>query len=1086
MKKVLYSVLALAGLLALSCTKEIDSPNTEIAQENLVPLTLTASYDVATKVTYEGLKTFGWEANDSIKVRCVSGDNKKYGWYALGAKAAGATAQFVGDVPDTYTPRDYAFYPGFKQNSTGGTSSAPAVRLPITYYLDEVDASSNPIAPHIDPSNCTRVYVSSSNPLQFLPSVGSLQEGGSFKFQAAYGVLNIQMTDLDDAACGLKLKGLADTYMANYLMLDKTDMCYKIGAKYTSSGTTYSVTYLNYWFYPKADHTASIYLPVPVGTLPAGCSIDILDEKGTVLYTQPFAKDVEVQRGKITTLAPFKAKYDWQVVGTGKFIDTFMWSQGGWTAGQTVDVTIETNGDGGYRVVNPYGAAAKAFDYTVPSTATGPSDYLNFTVNPAGSTVRSVTTTYNGLVDFETTYTGVVHSSYGVDPYIAHPGGWSSLRKESNYVHNIVTKFAADGTTPAIVQLAPIYFWLTDPSSGNGYWTGSASWSFDGISAPSYKRDNLIQILFPGEESLLDVSKSVSYEEITDPTPAQATAKVKVAMGKDVTKIQMVIAASAAEAEAAFAAGTHVATATESGDVAVLMPANAPTGEYAIYAIVTVADGLNPDCGGLLISDSFAYNNANDLTLLGNAKYIDTFINGAFSFASAFTEVEIYSDATDATHYRLVNPYPVIAAANSYTIPTGITADPYLDIYVKADGSVEYAVDNTPINTGLDAATAFSSATGNLLMVYPDFFTGTTVDRNVVVKYDSEGKPAVLQLDPIFTNSAYSYWSWYAGGTKEANNIIQILFPGQAESYDLTAAVIAGDINTDDVNNMYITAGVMLGADLASATVVMAASATAAETAIAGGEGVVVTTTGYVNIPIAATTPSGKYSLYAKTTVAEGLNPKVGQLLATEEFNFFNPGDDKGYTIEDICGDWNAANGQIYNSGWSKYAIKMTIAANTEDPTLGDVMITSFFPEYFSGSKWSQVGYLYAWFDTKTGLLSVDVPQGAWVHSNYPEEVVGILNYTTSLQSSPVTFVLEDKSTLNLSSDTIIMIGSWDSTWAYAGTWTYLRNLNFTKVVETSVIAAAPRVNAQFPSKKAGKVSFSASAPGAKMSEAVR
>ena len=135
MKKVLYSVLALAGLLTLSCAKEIDAPNAEFAQENLVPMTLTASYDVATKVTYEGLKTFGWEANDSIKVRCVSADNKKYNWFAFGAQAAGATAQFVGDVTDTYTPRDYAFYPGFKTNSTSGSYTAPAVRISLTRWM---------------------------------------------------------------------------------------------------------------------------------------------------------------------------------------------------------------------------------------------------------------------------------------------------------------------------------------------------------------------------------------------------------------------------------------------------------------------------------------------------------------------------------------------------------------------------------------------------------------------------------------------------------------------------------------------------------------------------------------------------------------------------------------------------------------------------------------------------------------------------------------------------------------------------------------------------------------------------------------
>lgn len=786
MKKVLYSVLALAGLLTLSCAKEIDAPNAEFAQENLVPLTLTASYDVATKVTYEGLKTFGWVANDSIKVRIANPDKTKYGWFSFGAKSTAVSSEFVGDVPDTFRPEDYAFYPGFKANSLVNVSSkSTAVRLPITYYLDEVDSNDQPIAPHIDPANCTKVYVSSANPLQFLPSVGKKQEDGSFKFQAAYGVLNIQMTDLDDEACGIKLVGTGEAYMGNLLFLDRDDQCYKIGSKYTDSdGTIRSTTYLTYWFYPKADHSASIYLPVPVGTLPAGCSIDIVNEKGEVLFRKMFAKDVEVQRGKITTLAPFKAQ--------------------------------------------------------------------------------------------------------------------------------------------------------------------------------------------------------------------------------------------------------------------------------------------------------------SDLTLLGNAKYIDTFINGRFKFASAFTEVEIYSDKGNTMHYRLVNPYPVIAAANSYTIPEGITADPYLDLYVKADGSVEYAPGYTTINTGLDAATAFGDGTGNLQMVYPNYFVGTTVDRNLVIKYDSEGKPAVLQLDPIFKNTESSYWSWFAGGTKEANNIIQILFPGQTESYDLSATIVAGDVNTDDVNNMYANASVVLGADIVSATVVMAQSATEAATAIAGGAGVVVTTSGVATVPIPSDTPSGKYSLYAKTTVADGLNPNAGQLLATVEFNFFNPGDDKGYTIADVCGNWNAANSQIYQSGWSKYAIKMTIAENTADPTLGDVVITSFFPEYFSGSNWTQLSGLYAWFDTKTGILSVDVPQAGWSHKNYPDEVCSLANYTD--QTTRVVFVLEDKTTLNFTSDSIAIIGAWNSTtWAFAGYWTYMQKLNFTKIVEeSSVSAAAPRVYVHFPSRKAGKVSFSSAASGVQSMTAVR
>ena len=1063
MKKVLYSVLALAGLLTLSCAKEIDAPNAESAQENLVPLTLTASYDVATKVTYEGLKTFGWEANDSIKVRCVSGDNKEDGWYALGAKAAGATAQFVGDVPDTYTPRDYAFYPGFKQNITG-TTSAPAVRLPVTYYLDEVDASSNPIAPHIDPSNCTKVYVSSANPLQFLPSVGSLQEGGSFKFQAAYGVLNIQMTDLDDAASGLRLVGTADAYMGNYLMLDKTDLCYKIGAKYVSpsSGSTLSTTYIQYWFYPKADHTASIYLPVPVGTLPAGCSIDIVDEKGTVLYKQTFAKDVEVQRGKITTLAPFKAKYDWTLVGTGKFIDAFLWESFGFT--DPVDVKIETSGNGNYRLENPYGVAAQTYKYEIPATATGPDAYLDFSVVPVGSSLHSVTTTKKGLVDFSDYYTGLVSAEYGVDPYIAHPGGWSSLRNESNFAHNIVTKFAADGETPAVVQLAPIYVWLTDPATGSGSWTNYAGWMGGGFAGPSYAKNNLIQILFPGQTELTDLQANVSFVEITDPTPAQATAKVKVVMGKDIASLSMVIAANANDAVTALTSGTDVVTtATASGDFSVKLPANAPSGDYYVYSIVQVGSGINPELSNIIVSPVFAYSNEGEYESLGDAQFIDAYSWKIAGFKEGTpVSVEVKKSTVSENKYLVVDPYGAAIKAFSYT-PAGTVAGPdkELILTVSDEGYVDW---DAEFRTGIFNP-GFNSSKGTEMTItppywyasnYPQYYADFGRGNNYVARYAADGKtPATIVLSPIYEGVDGNTWN----PNDRESNPIQIVLPGSSP-VDLNSLVSFKEMKDESADQPIATVTLYLGDSFESADIVIAADAKAAAAAFAGGQAKTATESGDVDVNLPANAPSGKYTVFAKLAVKIGINPLCGKTVTSDPFQYNNPNEDRGIKIEDVVGDYVAA-AVLYNGSYSKYDLEFSLAVNTGDPTMGDVIITHFGDAAIGGAPDYEV---YGWLDSKTGELTIPVNQPMW---DFGASYDGGLHNPESTDTAIVLLYGDDKSLRVENAEFLrVMLYEKGTTTIKQGYYYWYGNttdyhLVFKPVVTSSSTAAAPKVNGQ-------------------------
>lgn len=1062
MKKVLYSVLALAGLFALSCAKEIDAPNAEAAQEDLVPMTLTASYDVATKVTYEGMKTFGWVANDSIKVRLVSGDRKSSSWYSFGAKSTAASSEFVGDVPDTFRPEDYAFYPGFKTNDLANvSSSSTAIRLPITYYLDEVDGKGQPIAPHIDPANCTKIYVSSANPLQFLPSVGKKQEDGSYKFQAAYGVLNIQMTDLDDAASGLRLNGLAETYMGHYLMLDRTDMCYKIGDKFTYNGNTYSVTYLRYWFYPKADHTASIYLPVPVGTLPAGCSIDIVDEKGTVLYTQTFAKDVEVQRGKITTLAPFKAKYDWTLVGTGKYIDAYLWESFGFT--DPVDVKIETSGNGHYRVENPYGVAAQTYKYEIPATATGPDAYLDFSVVPVGSSLHSVTTTKKGLVDFNDYYTGLVSSTYGVDPYIAHPGGWSSLRNESNFARNIVTKFAADGETPAAVQLAPVYFWLTDPSAGRGASTAGDGWTGGGSVGPSYAKNNLIQILFPGQTEQLDLQASVSFVEITDPTPAQATAKVKVVMGKDITSLSIVIAANEKDAIAAISAGTDVVTATASGDFSVKLPANAPSGDYYVFALMDVATGINPELNNFIFPPVFTYSNQGEYESLGNAQFIDAYSWKIAGFKEGTpVSVEVKKSTVSENKYLVVDPYGAAIKAFSYT-PAGTVAGPdkELILTVSDEGYVDW---DAEFRTGIFNP-GFNSSKGTEMTItppywyasnYPQYYADFGRGNNYVARYAADGKtPATIVLSPIYEGVDGNTWN----PNDRESNPIQIVLPGSSP-VDLNSLVSFKEMKDESADQPIATVTLYLGDSFESADIVIAADAKAAAAAFAGGQAKTATESGDVDVNLPANAPSGKYTVFAKLAVKTGINPLCGKTVTSDPFQYNNPNDDRGIKIQDVVGDYVAA-AVLYNGSYSKYDLEFSLAENTGDPTMGDVIITHFGDAAIGGAPDYEV---YGWLDSKTGELTIPVYQPMW---DFGASYDGGLHNPESTDTAIVLLYGDDKSLRVENAEFLrVMLYEKGTTTIKQGYYYWYGNttdyhLVFKPVVTSSSTAAAPKVNGQ-------------------------
>ena len=113
MKKILIALAALAAVFAVSCNKEIATPQTP---DTSVPagmklVTITASVEGAdTKTSYtdngDGKGVFSWTAGDQIAIK--GSDNV---FYTLTTNETAAYATFTGYVPEGVTLQKHALYP---------------------------------------------------------------------------------------------------------------------------------------------------------------------------------------------------------------------------------------------------------------------------------------------------------------------------------------------------------------------------------------------------------------------------------------------------------------------------------------------------------------------------------------------------------------------------------------------------------------------------------------------------------------------------------------------------------------------------------------------------------------------------------------------------------------------------------------------------------------------------------------------------------------------------------------------------------------------------------------------------------------
>ena len=582
MKRILIASLAFLGIFAVSCNKEIEAP--VAPAENSVATykqTVTATIGNDTRTAYADFQKFSWVAGDKIDIFTYNESTEYTRIATFTAQEDGTTTVFEGEVEGGYELANLAVYP----DNAGFIEGELAFFTPGLVYVDGTDD--------------TYYTVSSENPLANLALVGRLNDDNTaYAFKTAMGAVKITLTDLSSDAAYLRIS--APEKIAGYFAIDENDCITNEsaipGTYTTQSGSTanYSNNNLWYGFTPAADGTATLYIPLPVGKLSAGTVIYVEDEDEEVLFQKKVKKDIIIERNKVTELVPLSTKVEWTSLGIGKFGDHYYYNPN-----YDVDVEIQQNASEPtqFRLVDPYAGYRELLEYTPTGEEYGPDPYLYFRIMSKGETLNGVTAEHDDLVYFDAYYNGIIDDSYGVDPFLAHPSRWGL--EENLWQHSIVVKYQSDGVTPANVQLAPIFFWLTEPDEGTGYWSGEGTLGYN----------NLIEIRFPGADRV-DLDTKVAYVEVVDSNPAQAVALVSYSASDAIQSAKLVIAANEADAKAAFADASRYTVATESDNYEVKFPANAPSGDYFVYAQTTVSPDLTPLCAQLVTSESFKYFNA--------------------------------------------------------------------------------------------------------------------------------------------------------------------------------------------------------------------------------------------------------------------------------------------------------------------------------------------------------------------------------------------------------------------------------------------------------------------------------------------
>ena len=355
MKK--FAFFAIVALAFASCAKEVDTPQAP-ARVNTYTLTIKAGFD-ATKTAYDAQGKFSWVEGDKIGVVVSNGEQTKQ--VTLTAASAGPSVEFSGEVEEGFTPTGYASYP-FTQVSEGYACNDLAY-----------DAEKNGwrLWGSIKPS--------AEDPLSCIPLLGTADGDGYYTFKTAVGIVKFTVKNVPPKTAYAYLEVPSES--VNTSNLNGWYSLSEDGSLLMENAVEPYNTRYN-WNAPATFNTTmDFYYFIPAGTIPAGSKFELCNASWAALKSFEIKKDVEVVRNAVVEVAPIELDaLDWTSLGTGKFIDSFVWAENA-LGTEPVDVEIFYHpGLDQYKMPNPYVIAATA----AGKTAEGADEEFFFSIVEKG------------------------------------------------------------------------------------------------------------------------------------------------------------------------------------------------------------------------------------------------------------------------------------------------------------------------------------------------------------------------------------------------------------------------------------------------------------------------------------------------------------------------------------------------------------------------------------------------------------------------------------------------------------------------------------------------------------------------------
>ena len=347
-------------------------------------------------------------------------------------------------------------------------------------------------------------------------------------------------------------------------------------------------------------------------------------------------------------------------------------------------------------------------------------------------------------------------------------------------------------------------------------------------------------------------------------------------------------------------------------------------------------------------------------------------------------QVEFFRDLKRPGTYRFENPFKKAAEDRNYEIDPEYLElmDDYLELTVLRDGTI--------IHDSYYTGYKYTTNSGDVvqtLAVSPASL-GDDNSFNFVAKVTEDGVPMNAFLSSFYLyelNDGLYYWSWPDSWTYMWTII---LFPDAEEQVDLSCSIEMKERADDDPAHPTAKVDLELGEDLVGAYVVIAPDRETAEQMFADGKGTYAEGEGIFIAPFPEDAPTGEYYAYAKTVPVDGLTANCSLLFGSEDvFEYYRSDMDRQLTLDDVIGSYSGEDfyftiKQYKRSGygWTDKEKELTMTIEeSDDPLSGDIMFMEIVPELAKAisNRNAEMVPVYGWFDTATGVITIDLNQTA-------------------------------------------------------------------------------------------------------------